>query len=247
MNRDTFWKIIDEVNSATDQNDQDAILNTTVKKLLALSSADIADWHGIKRTYMDLAYRNDLWAACAATQSHCTDDGFIDFRSWLISRGKDAYMSALHDPDSLASLDFPRGTADFELYAYVACDCYAQKKAIESEGLDAILMDYSSWVAQNSEKLRSAYEEFPEPGVSNEQRIANAYIRVLSRKYDVYKVIKQQPLCEETAAEIMSEIKLKPDIGKDWDIPDLPRLCPRLYEKYGDKQKESFGMNLAPR
>jgi hypothetical protein len=246
MNKDTFWEIIAEVNSETDQNDQTAILKATEKKLLALSSADIADWHSVQKMYMDLAYRNDLWAACAATHSHCTIEGFIDFRAWLISRGKDAYINALSDPDSLASLDFPRGTADFELYGYVACDCYAQKKAIESEGLSAILMDYSLWAAQNSEKLRSDFEKFPESGVSNEQRIANAYMRVLSRKYDVYKVIKQQPLCAETTAEIMSEIKLKPDIGEDWDIPDLPRLCPRLYEKYGDEPEKSFGMNLTP-
>jgi hypothetical protein len=107
-------------------------------------------------------------------------------------------------------------------------------------------MDYSLWATQNSEKLHSVFEEFPGSGVSNEQRIANAYIRALSRKYDVYKMIKQQPICAETAAEIMSEIKLRPDIGDDWDIPDLPRLCPRLYEKYGDEPEKSFGMKLTP-
>ena len=238
MNKDTFWKIIDEVNAKTDQDDQEAILKATEKKLLALSSEDIADWHRIRRMYTDLARRNDLWAACAATQSHCTDDGFIDFRSWLISRGKDTYMNALHDPDSLASLDFLKGTADFELYAYVAGDCYAQKKAIESNGLGAILMDYSAWIARHPNKLRS---------FSNEERIADGYIQALSKKYDVYKADKHQSLCAETVAEIMSEIKLKPDIGNDWDLSDLPRLCPRLYEKYGDEPEENADMDLFQR
>lgn len=45
----------------------------------AFSQICSINWHNIKATYMDLAYRNDLWAACAATRSHYTDDGFIDF------------------------------------------------------------------------------------------------------------------------------------------------------------------------
>jgi len=81
MNKDTFWMIIDEVNAKTDHNNQKAILNSTEKKLMELSPNEIVDWHNIKEVYMDLAYRNDLWAACTATNSHDTDDGFIDFRS----------------------------------------------------------------------------------------------------------------------------------------------------------------------
>jgi hypothetical protein len=30
-----------------------------------------------------------------------SDDGFTDFRYWLISRGRDVYERALADPDSL--------------------------------------------------------------------------------------------------------------------------------------------------
>ena len=41
MNKDTFWRIIGEVNSETDQNNQSAILKVTEKKLLAFSSKDI--------------------------------------------------------------------------------------------------------------------------------------------------------------------------------------------------------------
>lgn len=31
----------------------------------------------------------------------CTDDGFMDFRTWLVAQGKEVYMAALKDPDSL--------------------------------------------------------------------------------------------------------------------------------------------------
>ncbi|EKC76209.1 hypothetical protein LEA_04821 [human gut metagenome] len=35
----------------------------------------------------------------------CSDDGFIDFRAWLIAQGKEVYMNALRDPDTLADIE----------------------------------------------------------------------------------------------------------------------------------------------
>lgn len=95
MDKERFWKVIAEVNRCVSSGDQEAVLEATRKKLMEYSAADIARWHEIRGVYMDLAYRNDLWAACAATGTHCSDDGFIDFRSWLISQGRDVYMQVL--------------------------------------------------------------------------------------------------------------------------------------------------------
>jgi len=236
MDKDIFWKIINEVNSEVDQNNQESILNATEEKLMRLSSKDIVDWHNIKVIYMKLAYRNDLWAACSATRSHDTDDGFIDFRSWLISRGKEVYMNALSSPDTLADIDIPEGTADFEEYGYVASYAYTKNEALKKEGLNSILLNYSFWIAENSEKLLNSFEEYPLNNIDNNQRLVNTYIRELSIKYNIYNVLYKQPLCKETVAEIMSEIKLKPDIGSDWSISDLPKILPRLYEKYDVEQ-----------
>lgn len=33
----------------------------------------------------------------------CSDDGFIDFRAWLVGQGREVYLAALKDPDSLAN------------------------------------------------------------------------------------------------------------------------------------------------
>ena len=131
MDKETFWKVIGEVNRCVEDGDQEAVLEATQRKLMEYSAADIARWHEIKGVYMQLADRNDLWAACAATGTHCTDDGFIDFRSWLISQGKDVYMQVLQDPDSLAEVDIPGEGADFEVYGYVALAAYGQKKEVE--------------------------------------------------------------------------------------------------------------------
>jgi len=35
----------------------------------------------------------------------CSDDSFDYFRGWLIAQGKDVYLAALHDPDSLADVE----------------------------------------------------------------------------------------------------------------------------------------------
>jgi hypothetical protein len=46
----------------------------------------------------------DLWGAAYLIQGGCSDDGFRDFRCWLIGRGRHAYEAALKNPDSLADI-----------------------------------------------------------------------------------------------------------------------------------------------
>lgn len=116
MEKDGFWQVIDGVNAKLGRGDQAAVLRATETALMAFHPQDILDWHNIKDVYMKQANRLDLWAACTATHSHDTDDGFTDFRAWLISQGKDVYMAALADPDSLAGLDVPACSCNFESY-----------------------------------------------------------------------------------------------------------------------------------
>ena len=52
----------------------------------------------------DLAYQYGLWNAASIMCNGCSDDGFIDFRGWLIAQGRDIYFGALKDPDSLADV-----------------------------------------------------------------------------------------------------------------------------------------------
>jgi len=141
-------------------------------------------------------------------------------------------MNALNDPDSLAKVDFPEGSADFESYGSVEYYAYAKKMALETEGLNSILMGYKAWVTARSAELTEIYNHHPLKNVSLDQRITNAYIRALSDKYDLYKVIGKQPLNKKAVAEIKSEIKPRPDINDNWSVYDLPKLLPRLYAKY---------------
>lgn len=218
MDRETFWNVIDAVNSRVDGGDQEAILEATQKKLLEFSVADIARWHEIKGVYMELAYRNDLWAACAATGTHCSDDGFMDFRSWLISQGRDVYMQALQDPDSLAEVEIPKEGADFEAYGYVALNAYGQKKEIETKGLASVLKDYLAWIGREG------------------QTSAESYLRTLEYRNDIYQEIDAHPLGTEEKEKILEEVDLRPDISSCWSMEMLPQIMPRLCWKYNTGQ-----------
>lgn len=60
----------------------------------------------------------------------CSDDAFMDFRSWLISMGRDVYEKTLSNPDSLVEVELgpdPEETAFFEEFYSVAIQAYEQK------------------------------------------------------------------------------------------------------------------------
>lgn len=125
MDKDTFWKIIDEVNSEVSRTDLDGIIEKTKLKLCAdYSQQEIAQWSNYQQYYKDLADTSGLFAASCCLNDCMSDDGFTDFRMWLISQGKEVYLAALKNPDSLAGLGVPANTTRFETYGYVAYDAY---------------------------------------------------------------------------------------------------------------------------
>lgn len=67
----------------------------------------------------DRAYTWELWAAAYIIGGGCSDDAFSDFRSTLISMGRQTYELALADPQSLADMDYDSETAHYEGYQYV--------------------------------------------------------------------------------------------------------------------------------
>ncbi|MFG6352033.1 MAG: DUF4240 domain-containing protein [Oscillospiraceae bacterium] len=127
MNKDLFWEIIDSVNKSFAGMDRESRRCQVVEKLLKLSLEEILDWDLILMEYSNAACRNDLWAASAALGAHYTDDGFAYFRSWLISRGKEVYMNAMRDPDSLAAVPLEGESLNYERFGYAAYEAYDAK------------------------------------------------------------------------------------------------------------------------
>ena len=141
MNKEEFWQTIESVNRAVPAGDHEMVVKRMCEELSHHSPQDILDWHLILREYENAAYRNDLWAACIALGAHASDDGFIDFRTWLISQGKNTYMDAMRDPDTLAANPHSGKEMNFEAFASCAIDAYRQKLNLTDR--DGIMKPYN--------------------------------------------------------------------------------------------------------
>lgn len=71
-------------------------------RLCELPPSDIVAFGRIHHQLQADAYRWDLWGAAYLVQGGCSDDGFADFRGWLVGQGRRVFEAALRDPDSLA-------------------------------------------------------------------------------------------------------------------------------------------------
>ena len=118
MDCNTFWDLISGAKRECGQ-DMDAGFQWLMGRLTILGPQQAQDFHDILHGYQDLANQYGLWSAAALMcENGCSDDGFIDFRAWLIAQGKEVYIAALADPDSLAEAE-AYGGCQFEELTYV--------------------------------------------------------------------------------------------------------------------------------
>ncbi len=104
MDKKQFWNIIDgareEAGHVRDMS------QPLLDRLSALPAPEIQRWHSIFDEYHTLSYKPKLWdAAMVISNFHYGEDDFDDFRGWLIAQGKQVFLNALANPDSLAKLE----------------------------------------------------------------------------------------------------------------------------------------------
>lgn len=122
INKDTFWQLISQAKEQCGQ-DQDAFAQWLEARLMEMGPEQALHFDAIIHGYRELAHKYGLWSAASILCDGCTDDGFMDFRGWLIAQGREVYMAALKDPDSLA--DVPAyGGCCFESLSYVGDYAY---------------------------------------------------------------------------------------------------------------------------
>ena len=98
VNKDTFWALI-----AQAKEHPGGPSEWLMERLMDLGPEQAKKFDDIASAYTSLAYQYGLWTAASVMErGGCTDDGFTDFRGWLIAQGREVYMAALRDPDSLA-------------------------------------------------------------------------------------------------------------------------------------------------
>lgn len=233
MNKEQFWNIVNEVHSSTDPRNQKEVLAALRNRLRNLPSEEILEWKQIFSFYQDAARRNDLWAAGAAMGAHSSDDGFMDFRSWLISQGHDVYMSALKDPESLVSVNTDGQELNFEDYAYVPCKAYAERRAYEEMSVGDILASYIKWTATNEQQKQNdpAAGEKVIPQKSTDFFVQSAMLG----KYDLYDEMERRELPDDVLRSLKEDIPQRGDIADGWQYEDLPRIMPKLSQRFQEK------------
>lgn len=133
MDIDQYWQIIAESRADADADDPDGNMNKQIERLTNLLTVlppkEVMDFDRHFEKCMYDAYRWDLWGAAYIIEGGCSDDGFMDFRSWLISMGRGVYEKALADTESLvdAATDPTVEACAFEEYQYIAAGVYGDE------------------------------------------------------------------------------------------------------------------------
>jgi tRNA pseudouridine32 synthase/23S rRNA pseudouridine746 synthase len=97
-----FWEIIGRSRAeALELPDQLVLLEGL---LGGLKAADIKKFASIYARYMRQLYHWNAWALAYAARGGCSDDSFMEFRSWLILQGDPALLDlAIKDPAAAAA------------------------------------------------------------------------------------------------------------------------------------------------
>ena len=153
MELDRFWGIIRESRREFSPQLVDGNMDRQLEVLKQLlSELPVEEVAAFSNTFTNLhtdAYKWDLWAAAYIVEGGCSDDGFIDFRYWLISMGREVYDSAMVNAESLAEVAFQPGIecTQFEEFGYIADEV---GRDLDSTVYDAELSDFEypefAWV-----------------------------------------------------------------------------------------------------
>jgi hypothetical protein len=146
MEADAFWALIED--SLREAGGRAARERYLSGRLGGLTGAEIAGFQAWVDHACVRADRWDLWGAAARILGgFCSDDGFEDFRLWLIGRGRGVYENAVVSPDSLAEAaeirrligrrrsewDHDEEYPGWETLAYLAGEAYAAVTGEEDE------------------------------------------------------------------------------------------------------------------
>jgi Protein of unknown function (DUF4240) len=161
MDKPTFWKLIDASRKQA-KGDPDAQLEILRSSLERLSPDEIVQFGRLFEEYHIKAYTWELWGAAYLIGGGCSDDGFLDFRGWLISRGEKAFERALEDPESLVRLVKDDDDCQYEGFQYLASQAWEKKTGMSMADFPDYGLSYASepsgerW-AEDGDDLRQRF------------------------------------------------------------------------------------------
>lgn len=129
MTEDAFWTTIDRCIAAAG-GCQD-VADRLIIELINQPCEELIAFEEWMCTQLERANRYDLWAVAYLLQGGCSDDGFLDFRGWLISQGRHRFEAALQDPTRAADELRNRMRLECEAILYVGLEAYRRKTGHE--------------------------------------------------------------------------------------------------------------------
>ena len=142
MRTDDFWAVIDRATAERPASPGD-VAKRAAAELAACDPAEIVAWDRHLGKVMAASGKEDLWAAAYLINGGCSEDGFDNFRGWLIAHGRDAVARAVREPDSLAEMSVIKIAADSgavfeaEEVLTIAAEAYEQATGDELPPSDA--------------------------------------------------------------------------------------------------------------
>lgn len=112
---DLYWQIIE--NSLQEAESLEEQEENLIKELKELTAEDIIGFRLRTEFFLYQSYTSELWCAASIMNEGCDDDGFQNFRLWLISQGKQIFSDAMMDPDNLAKY-FEEGFNEDDFYEF---------------------------------------------------------------------------------------------------------------------------------
>ncbi|OUQ84030.1 DUF4240 domain-containing protein [Flavonifractor sp. An10] len=170
MTKEEFWSTIETARQAVPDGSQSMMAEQIYRELLQKPPEDILDWNLYFYEYRDAACRNDLQAASTALGVPATSDGFLDFRTWLVAQGKEIYLAAIDNPDTLAKDPHIGAEMSFPSFADCAVDAYAEKLSLADEEERRRLYNALNHHKLTDQSLNELQRELPQhPDISSGQ------------------------------------------------------------------------------
>lgn len=139
-----FWRIIKKSRTLLSRT-PDAQQQRLIRLLTKRSLPEIITFDRMYQYFMGLANTWDLRAAAQIVCGDAHDQAFVDFRGWLVSRGKKHYYRVLEDPEHLEDLIPVGDPCDWHGFDFCAVEAYEQITGIP-------LADASATVGQKWEE-----------------------------------------------------------------------------------------------
>lgn len=126
MTEDQYWSIIqNSIENSCTQDEQEYFLK---RKLSKLSLAETIGFMLRTDYFLYELYSSELWCAATIINDTGSDDLFLYFRAWIISRGKRVFQNVKKNPDCLINyVNSNNFWHEFETFMYIPYDVFEIK------------------------------------------------------------------------------------------------------------------------